>query len=663
MKRAIISLGLFLIIGSMVWVLVPSEAEGDAPKLINFQGRLTDGSGNPVADGNYSITFRIYDAATNGNVLWSDSLTVSTNGGLFNTLLGSASALPTTIFEDTTRYLGIRVASDPEMTPRQRLVAVGYSFASNPWGSSGNNVFKLNGNVGIGTASPAAKLDVVGDGIFRRGAGIQDKIVLGAGDPNVGLELRSGTSGGTPFIDFVNDNVSDFDARIRLKSDGVLGIEGSPNPKLEMDGQLLVTRTLTNALGPSEDAVDLTRSYYVYKGVAANPYTYQGSALHARTTIGGGGTNPVGTAHGISSQIDMVESGNSNNEMTPLFLSCVADAPGRLWGVDLNVHGPVSGQADLLQGLVNFANNYNANPIPNKGVGLAVVTKPGGGCCLTPERQAAQTYPLDAGLAIVGFSGTSDEAIKTQGFKTGLQIGGTASGWMQSGTSKMGTGILVRDVETAGIKFQDFVNPTATPALSADVPNVLQVSEGGTTKWQLSQEDAGVNATLLLRDLTETDEWWWGAFAGGDKRLAFQKNRMVVMRSGDVGIGTATPSNILTVVQNSSTDPIADAWTVYSSSEYKEGTRELSAEEYSEALQKLLQTPVVKYRYKGQTEENKEKIGIVIEEAPKEIVSEGNPKAASLNEYISLLHAGLKAQQAEIEKLKETVKELKGKQH
>jgi len=54
------------------------------------------------------------------------------------------------------------------------------------------------------------KLDVGGTSYVRRGDGIQDKIVLDAGDTNVGLELRSETTGGTPFIDLANDATADF---------------------------------------------------------------------------------------------------------------------------------------------------------------------------------------------------------------------------------------------------------------------------------------------------------------------------------------------------------------------------------------------------------------------------------------------------------------------
>jgi len=114
-----------------------------------------------------------------------------------------------------------------------------------------------------------------------------------------------------------------------------------------------------------------------------------------------------------------------------------------------------------------------------------------------------------------------------------------------------------------------------------------------------------------------------------------------------VGIQLTDPANILTVKQNSATDPVADSWTTYSSKQYKRDIRELTSEEYQKALEKIVSAPVVKFHYKG--EDAKEKIGLIAEQAPEEILAEGDSQAISLNEYISLLHAALKAQQQEIE--------------
>ncbi len=111
-----------------VFGLVPSEAEGAVPQLINFQGILRNGSGNPVADGSYSVIFTIYDAPAGGTVQWAETTSVATTGGLFTVLLGSLNPVPDSAFNNPDRWLGVKVGADPEMTPRQQLVSVAYSL-------------------------------------------------------------------------------------------------------------------------------------------------------------------------------------------------------------------------------------------------------------------------------------------------------------------------------------------------------------------------------------------------------------------------------------------------------------------------------------------------------------------------------------------------------
>jgi hypothetical protein len=99
------------------------------PQLINYQGLLTNASGTAIS-GNQSIKFSIYSASTGGTALWTETQSVSVQDGLFNVLLGSSTAIPFTLFDAAERYLGIKVGSDPEMSPRNRLSSVGYSFRS-----------------------------------------------------------------------------------------------------------------------------------------------------------------------------------------------------------------------------------------------------------------------------------------------------------------------------------------------------------------------------------------------------------------------------------------------------------------------------------------------------------------------------------------------------
>jgi len=123
-KVRIISTVVFLIIA------IASLSYAEVPKLINYQGHLTDKGGNPIT-GNSNITFRIYDAESGGSILWSETqIGVSAKNGIFNVLLGSATVggIPESVFSATNRWLGIIVGNDSEMSPRQQLMSVPYAY-------------------------------------------------------------------------------------------------------------------------------------------------------------------------------------------------------------------------------------------------------------------------------------------------------------------------------------------------------------------------------------------------------------------------------------------------------------------------------------------------------------------------------------------------------
>lgn len=105
-----------------------TEAWATVPTMMNYQGVLKDGSGNPVADGLYAVTFRLYNVATGGTDIWLENQAVNTVDGLFNVVLGSLNPIPDSLFRDTVCYLGIAVSPDPEMSPRQQMLTVPYAF-------------------------------------------------------------------------------------------------------------------------------------------------------------------------------------------------------------------------------------------------------------------------------------------------------------------------------------------------------------------------------------------------------------------------------------------------------------------------------------------------------------------------------------------------------
>jgi hypothetical protein len=108
-------------------------ASAEIPQLISYQGRLTDGIGNPVPDTHYSILFTIYNNSE--TIIWQEThASVTTSDGLFNVLLGAGDHsgfgnLDESIFSDSIRWLGIKVGEDPEISPRSQLVSVPYAVA------------------------------------------------------------------------------------------------------------------------------------------------------------------------------------------------------------------------------------------------------------------------------------------------------------------------------------------------------------------------------------------------------------------------------------------------------------------------------------------------------------------------------------------------------
>ena len=99
------------------------------PQLINYQGRLTDNAGNPQ-NGNFNMTFRIYDDSTGGILYWTETQpNVTVNNGLFNVFLGSVNPIApiTELPQGPNCYLEITVGTEL-ISPRQRIVSNAYSY-------------------------------------------------------------------------------------------------------------------------------------------------------------------------------------------------------------------------------------------------------------------------------------------------------------------------------------------------------------------------------------------------------------------------------------------------------------------------------------------------------------------------------------------------------
>ncbi len=94
-----------------------------APATTMFEGALRSAGGTPAADGDYDVTFALYEAASGGSALWSETGKIKVTGGAFATALGATQAFDVAaLAAKSALYLGVKVGADPEL-PRQPVHA------------------------------------------------------------------------------------------------------------------------------------------------------------------------------------------------------------------------------------------------------------------------------------------------------------------------------------------------------------------------------------------------------------------------------------------------------------------------------------------------------------------------------------------------------------
>ncbi len=111
---------MFLLLSSLA-LAVPVE--------MNHQGRLVD-SGGVGLTGSHMLTFRIHDASTGGNVLWSEIAVANFDNGYYSIQLGQNTALDSTVLEQYPLWMEVQVDGNAPMTPRYGLSSVPFAFVS-----------------------------------------------------------------------------------------------------------------------------------------------------------------------------------------------------------------------------------------------------------------------------------------------------------------------------------------------------------------------------------------------------------------------------------------------------------------------------------------------------------------------------------------------------
>ncbi|MFO7674861.1 MAG: hypothetical protein R6X12_00880, partial [bacterium] len=97
------------------------------PRLMSYQGRLTDTLGVPVPDDNYSVVFRLYSQPSGGSAFWNETQSVTTEDGLFAVLLGTVTPIGS-MPDAGAAYLTMAVEGSTELTPRLRIASAAYAY-------------------------------------------------------------------------------------------------------------------------------------------------------------------------------------------------------------------------------------------------------------------------------------------------------------------------------------------------------------------------------------------------------------------------------------------------------------------------------------------------------------------------------------------------------
>lgn len=128
---------------------------------VNFQARLQTAAGAIVPDDSYNVEFKLYDVSAGGTALWTEdylnsaSQGLSTSNGYLSTSLGSITAFPSTINWSHKLWVTMNIGGtgttaswDGEMNPRLELTAIPYAFQANQL-TQGNSDGSLTSNLYI----------------------------------------------------------------------------------------------------------------------------------------------------------------------------------------------------------------------------------------------------------------------------------------------------------------------------------------------------------------------------------------------------------------------------------------------------------------------------------------------------------------------------------
>ena len=108
-------------------MLAPALAFG-VPLQVAHQGEVEDSNGPVTAT--LEFTFSLYDAAEDGNEVWSEDRSIDVVDGDYSVLLGSETAIDSVLFVEPALYLQIAIEDGEPLLPRQPVASAPYAVVA-----------------------------------------------------------------------------------------------------------------------------------------------------------------------------------------------------------------------------------------------------------------------------------------------------------------------------------------------------------------------------------------------------------------------------------------------------------------------------------------------------------------------------------------------------
>ncbi len=567
------------------------------PRVLSFQGRLTDSSNNPITAAT-DLRFSIYNdpsassAPGEGSLIWqeADYNVVPDSNGIFTVLLGRNETIPQSIFfQNTSLYLGVSIANTKELKPRQQLATV--SYAKNTEELQGmttitdpsvlnnqnvilalnsNGVLSIPGNSNTTFQSPNGEFTLTGKTLTLSTAPGTDTNIQLAPDGIGVIDIQKPITNST-----LNSNIRSADGSYTsagaVEIDKMLGIlaTSSGQSAFTIDQEGLGPVISASHSGVGIFTVDTTGNVSATGNITGNTlFTGNGSSYYISAST----SNLNGLT--LSGNLNLL--GNITSNITPSAsgvynLGSPTQYFGTLYAQNI-ITNAISGQNgfwEINQGVISPSNSSNDFTIGGNATGSAFQV-----FANATDNGPAGTASTTGNLVFAGNSPTiqsiSNNSLTIGGTTTGniilspgngsgsVALTGSSSFMTGTGLTTIGGNLVINGVSNG-------------PSTLIHNPNTNSNTMYEILQLTTNNQGVGAGGYIQFKDLTNTDIAKIGfsdsSNSGGSlvfytkpangNALSHSIEQARIDPNGNLGLGTISPLATLDIRGNSNTSPIA----------------------------------------------------------------------------------------------------------